>query len=156
MTLKATKNLKVFLFQNPNIRAMKKLFVFIGVICSIVAYSQPKEISMLVEASTIKLGDSIPMFNTNGYSYAKDDVLTWFYNQSRDTCVMVNEYHKSITISFPYDKISADEMTLWMMEELTMIKATKDVGKTSILFNKDELYYMITTTEAKTYIQVTL
>jgi hypothetical protein len=134
---------------------MKKIFVLIALICSSVTYSQPNEVVLLNEAATVNLGDSIPFLNDNGYSYQTDGTISWYKNQKEDTVFMVNKQNKDVTMSFPFDKIVADEIILFMMEQFILLKATKFTNRSSLLFQDKESFYTITTTDTKTFIQVT-
>ena len=134
---------------------MKKSLFFCVFMVSMISFAQPRELATLIQASTYPLGDTITFLIDQGYSYSQEvikikgkkketEVRTWHSNKNNDTAFVSNNVNQTLSMYMPYNKMVADEITIWLYENLTFIELYEEKDQTILLFYQEGIVYALT------------
>ena len=155
------------IFSHPNI--MKNVILIFAIVQTFTLFAQPKELRMLMEAATVNLGDSIPFLNDNGYSFEQDYVKAkkkkkkevdeeriWLRNSANDTVFLISKVDLTISMWMSYDKMVADDIILWFLENMVIFDRFIEGKSNGIMFFNNGIIYVVITSPEETYLQIQL
>ena len=155
------------IFSHPNI--MKNVILIFAIVQTFTLFAQPKELRMLMEAATVNLGDSIPFLTDNGYSFEQDYVKAkkkkkkevdeeriWLRNSANDTVFLISKVDLTISMWMSYDKMVADDIILWFLENMVIFDRFIEGKSNGIMFFNNGIIYVVITSPEETYLQIQL